>query len=366
MRDWLIENQCPIVAMESTGIYWRPLHNILEKHITTIIVNARHFKNVPGRKTDISDSKWLAQLLQYGLLRGSFVPAEHVRDWRELERNRRKLTQHISDNKRRSHKVLEIANIKIDSVTSDLFCVTGRLLMNYLCESEKITPEGVYSCLKRTLKQKASELYRALNGFFRDHHRFELKQLGDTIAFLETKVEKITQRLIFLMSDHKDLLKRLAEIPGVGEFSAQSILGELGTDLSSFANENTLSSWAGLSPGNNESAGKRYSGKSPVRKHPLKEILIEVAWAAIKKNGSYFKEKYYQLKARRGAKKAIVAIAHRILKAIYFIIKDGQSYKELGERFLQKKQKHKKMNRLKRYAKELGFELKAVAPKCSA
>ncbi len=137
MRDWLIENQCPIVAMESTGVYWRPLHNVLEKYITTIVVNARHFKNVPGRKTDINDSKWLAQLLQYGLLKGSFIPAEQVRDWRELERNRRKITKQISDYKRRSHKVLETANIKIDSIASDLFCVTDRLLMNYLCETKK-------------------------------------------------------------------------------------------------------------------------------------------------------------------------------------------------------------------------------------
>ena len=160
MREWLLENDCPIVAMESTGIYWRPLHNILEGNTNIILVNARHFKNVPGRKTDISDSKWLAELLQYGLLRGSFIPSKEVRDWRELSRNRKKLTKDVGDYKRRVHKVFETANIKIDSVTSDLFGVTGRSLIEYLCNSEEITLDGVEKRAKGKLRKKIGELYR--------------------------------------------------------------------------------------------------------------------------------------------------------------------------------------------------------------
>ena len=360
MREWLLENDCPVVAMESTGVYWRPVHNVLEGYTNVILVNARHFKNVPGRKTDVSDSKWLAELLQYGLLRGSFIPSKKVRDWRELSRNRKKLTKDVGDYKRRVHKVFETANIKIDSVASDLFGVTGRNLMKYLCDAEDITLEGVQKRAKGRLKKKAEELYRSLRGFFRDHHRFEILSFLTVISCLEKQIEANTERLGSLMGDHDELLSRLKAVPGIHDFSAQGILAELGSDLSMFANENVLSSWAGVSPGNNQSAGKRYSGKSPVKKHPLKEILVEIAWSAVKKKGSFYKDKYYRLKARRGAKKAIVAIAHRILKAIYFIIKHGAVYKELGGKYLEERRQKKKLSYLHRQAKSLGYELTPV------
>ncbi len=357
MKDWLLENDCPIIAMESTGIYWRPLHNVLEGSLNVILVNARHFKNVPGRKTDVSDSKWLAALLQYGLVRGSFIPTEEVRDWRDLSRSRKKIVKDIGDYKRRTHKVFETANIKIDSVASDLFGVTGRNLIDYLCSGEEITLEGVKKRSKAQLRNKTDELYRSLQGFFRDHHQFEISYLMKIVAYLEEQAELITKRLASLMGDHCDLLTRLDEIPGIDLISAQSVLAELGSDLSAFANENALSCWAGVAPGNNQSAGKRYSGKSPVRKHPFKEILVEIAWSAMKKKGSYYRSKYYSLKARRGAKKAIVAIAHRVLKAIYFIIKHGATYKELGEDYLKERREKNKLTRLIRDAKAQGFEL---------
>ncbi len=361
MREWLLENDCPIIAMESTGIYWRPVHNILEDNTNVILVNARHFKNVPGRKTDVSDSKWLAELLQYGLLRGSFIPSKEVRDWRELSRNRKKLTKDVGDYKRRVHKIFETANIKIDSVASDLFGVTGRSLMKYLCDGKEITLDGVEKRAKGRLRKKAGELYRSLRGFFRDHHRFEILSFLTVISCLEEQIEAITVRLGSLMSDHDELLSRLKSVPGIHDFSAQGILAELGSDLSMFADENVLCSWAGVAPGNNQSAGKRYSGKSPVKKHPLKEILIEIAWSAVKKKGSFYKDKYYKLKARRGAKKAIVAIAHRILKAIYFIIKHGAVYKELGGKYLEERRQKKKLSYLLRQAKSLGYELTPAA-----
>ncbi len=357
MHEWLHANNCPIVAMESTGVYWRPVHNILEDSINVILVNARHFKNVPGRKTDISDSKWLAELLQFGLLRGSFIPSKEVRDWRELARIRKKMTKDLGDYKRRAHKVFETANIKIDSVASDLFGVTGRNLIDYLCSSQEITLAGVEKRTKGKLRNKMGELYRSLQGFFRDHHRFEILSFLKIIKCLEEQIVFITAKLESLMNDHDELLFRLKEIPGIQDVAAQSVLAELGSDLSMFANENILSCWAGVAPGNNQSAGKRYSGRSPVKKHPLKEVLIEIAWSAIKKKGSFYKDKYYRLKARRGAKKAIVAVAHRILKAIYFIIKHGAVYKELGGEYLEERRQKKKMSFLIRQAKAMGYEL---------
>lgn len=357
MRQWLLDNDCPIVAMESTGIYWRPVHNILEGSTNIVLVNARHFKNVPGRKTDVKDSKWLAELLQYGLLRGSFIPSREVRDWRELSRFRKKLTKDLGDYKRRIHKVFETANIKIDSVASDLFGVTGRNLIEYLCDSEQITLSGVEERTKGKLRKKVGELYRSLQGFFREHHRFEIQSFLRVIECLEEQISALTTRLRSLMGDHEELLARLRCVPGIEEVAAQSILAELGSDLTMFANENVLCSWAGVAPGNNQSGGKRYSGKSPVKKHPLKEVLVEIAWSAMKKKGSYYKDKYYALKARRGAKKAIVAIAHRILKAVYFIIKHGAVYKELGGEYLEERRLKRKMSFLVRQAKALGYEL---------
>lgn len=270
------------------------------------------------------------------------------------------MTKDLGDYKRRVHKVFETANIKIDSVATDLFGVTGRDLISCLCRGEELTLEEVGRMTKGRLRSKVVELHRSIQGFFRTHHRFEVLSLLKIIAALEQEIEEMTKRLNSLMKDHTDLLKRLDEIPGIDIVSAQSVLAELGSDLSSFANENYLCSWAGVAPGNNQSAGKRSSGKSPVRKHPLKEILVEIAWSAVKKKGSYYKTKYYKLKSSRGAKKAIVAIAHRILKAIYFLIRDGAQYKELGGKYLEEKRKKKNLDFLEKQAKKLGFKLIAA------
>jgi transposase len=361
LRNWLVFNQCPIVAMESTGIYWRPVHNIVEADVEVILVNARHVKNVPGRKTDISDCKWLAGLLRHGLLKGSFIPEKQVRQWRELETIRKSHVKTIGDYKRRVHKLFETANIKIDSVVSDLFGVTGRNLMNLLCNEEAvINTENIEKCARGSLKSKVEELHDSLEGFFEDHHRFQLKGMLRIISELEKESESVTQRLKQLMEPYNELLERLDEIPGVNEISARSILSHVGTTLKEFGSAAQMSSWAGLCPGNNESAGKRKDGRSPVHSHPFRTVLTEIAWSAIKKNGSYYKDKYYRLRSRLGPKKAIIAIAHRICKAIYHIIKDGQSYKELGEDYLLKKNKAKKLSNLKKQARKMGFELVAA------
>lgn len=358
LKDWLLENDCPIVAMESTGVYWRPVHNVIEGFMEVVLVNARHIKNVPGRKTDISDSKWLAGLLRHGLVKGSFIPEKKVRQWRELTRLRRTYTESLGDYKRRVHKLFETANIKIDSVISDLFGLTGRNLVQLLCDEEsQVTLEAVKECAKGSLKSKVEELYLSIQGFFEEHHRFQLIGMMGMIVLFESQITAISERLTTLMEPHQNILDRLDEIPGIDKVSAQAILSEIGVELDEFISTAALASWAGLCPGNNESAGKRKSGKTSVHKHPFKTILTVVAWAAVKKKGSYYRDKYYRLKSRRGSKKAIVAIAHKISKAVYNIIKYGTSYKELGEEYLTLKNKNRKLYCLNKQAEQFGYKL---------
>jgi len=358
LREWLLDLGCPVVAVESTGIYWRPVHNILEGYIRVVLVNARDIKNVPGRKTDICDSKWLAGLLRYGLLRGSFIPDHEFRQWRDLTRLRKKYILSIGDYKRRTQKLFESANIKVDSVVSDLFGVTGRNLMSLLSSNRpKITLEEVCSCVRGKLKGKENELYRSIQGFFTEHHRFLLRTLLRTIQSLEEDVIRIEKRIIMAMRQGNDIAERLKEIPGISETAARDILSEVGTNLATFPKASSLASWAGLCPGNNESAGKRKTGRSPVRKHHLKSIMVEVAHAAVRKNGSYYKDKYYRLKAKCGSRKAIVAIAHRILKAVYYVIKEGVSFVDLGESFLALRNKERKLKYVRKQAALLGFHL---------
>lgn len=361
LRDWLLSHECSVVAMESTGIYWRCVHNILEADFEVILVNARHVKNVPGRKTDIGDSRWLAGLLRHGLLRGSFIPPKKVRQWRELSRLRRKNRDTLSDYKRRTHKLFESANIKIDSVASDLFGVTGRNLMTLLMTGpEEVTLKDIEQCARGSLRDKASELHRSVQGFFEEHHRFQLTVLMGIITKLEQVIASIDVRMRDLMQEHNDLIRRMDQVPGINELSAQYILSELGTDLETFPNASALASWAGLCPGNNESAGKRHSGRSPVKKHSLKTVMVETAWAAVRTKNTYYRDKYWRLRYRLGPKKAIIAIAHRMIKALFFIIKQGQEYRELGGDFLQKKHEKSKLIKIRRNAKNLGFKLVPV------
>lgn len=357
LRSWLLDHECPVVAMESTGIYWRPVHNVIEESFQVILVNARDIKNVPGRRTDIGDSKWLAGLLRHGLLKSSFIPPMVVRQWRDLTRLRKKYVQTVGDYRKRTHKLFESANIKIDSVVSDLFGVTGRNLMQLLIKGEPLQLSDIESCVRGKLRGKETELFRSIQGFFTGHHRFILKMILETVIGLEAQIAGLDEQIRSAMAEHKPLLNRMKKAAGISDVSSCDILAEIGPTLDTFSTDTALVSWSGLCPGNNESAGKRKSGRSHVRKHHLKTIMIEVAWAAVKKKGSYFKDKYYRLKARRGAKKAIVAIAHRILLGIYHVIKDGVEFRDLGEEYLKHRHKSQKVSILRRQAMSLGYDL---------
>jgi transposase len=362
MRDWLVEQACPIVAMESTGIYWRPVYNILEETVQVILVNARHVKNVPGRKTDMADSKWLAGLLRHGLLQGSFIPPAHVRDWRDLMRMRRGLIEHAGDYKRRIHKVLESANVKLGSVLVNIFGATGRRLLDLLMEREtEITVDEVEVCMRGILKHTKEEIWEALQGNIRDQHRYMVRKYLQLLDSIEREIADLDNQVQALMTPYNPLILRLKAMPGIGDTAACQILAEIGHTLEQFPSSAALASWAGLCPGNNQSAGKRRSGKSPVRRHYLKTIMVEVAWAAIRKKGSYYRDKFYRLRVRLGPRKALVAVAHRLLNAVYHVIKEEKEFRDLGENYLLLRNQSRKLSALKRQAKLLGYELNPIA-----
>jgi transposase len=358
LRDWLVAHECPVAAIESTGVYWRPVHNVLEGHLEIILVNARHVKNVPGRKTDIADSKWLAGLLRHGLLKGSFILPQDARQWRELWTTRQSYVRTVGDFRRRIHKTLQCANIKIDSVVSDLFGATGRSLMKLLIlRKADISLDEIEQCARGTLKKKVQELHRSIQGFFTDHHSNLLALLLQTVENLEAQIEQITCTLRGMMTDNAAQIARLDKIPGINEIGAMGVISHVGVDLTSFPTVQAFCSWQGLCPGNNESAGKRHSGRPAVRKHSLKTLFIELAWTAIKTKGSYFKDKFHRLKARRGAKRAITAIAHKLAIAVYYVLRYGRDYRELGEAYLDQRNKTAKVNRLRAQAQNMGFAL---------
>ena len=361
-KEWLLERECPVVAMESTGSYWMPVHNILEGSFQVIVVNARHMKNVPGRKTDIADSIWLAGLLRHGLLKGAFIPPKHQRQWRDLTRMRKNYKEDLGDFKRRVHKLFQEANIKIDSVLSDLFGATGRNLMTLLIskDSPPTLPE-IETCVKGSVREKCQELYRSVQGFFEEHHRFLLALLLETIEKLESQIEVLNGRIRQCMGTVEEKMERLKEIPGISEVSAHAILSEIGPGLEAFPSAAALASWCGLSPGNNQSGGKRFSGRSRVRNNRLKTIMVEVAWPAIKKKGSYYRAKYYALKARLGPKKAIIAVAHRILKAVYHVLRHDKAFKDLGEAYLLNMHAKSRLKYLSKQAAQLGYFLTPIA-----
>ena len=357
-REWVLEFECPVVAMESTSVYWHPIHNILEGFVQVVLVNARHLRHVPGRKTDMSDSRWLAGLLRHGLVNASFIPPKEIRQWRELVTLRRKIVENIADYKRRAHKLLESANIKIDCVATDLFGVSGRNLMEILIDDpSKLTEENVEKSLKGRLKKKAPEILRAVKGFFNEHHQFMLKSILVIVEHLEREVASLNRRLADLMSPHEELIDRLDEIPGIDEVAARAILAYVGPTMDNFANTAAFASWAGLCPGNNESAGKRHSGRIHVHNHPLKTLMVELSWAAVRTKNSYYQAKYYSLKARRGAKRAIVAIAHRLAKVIFHIIKYGENFQDLGPDYLVQLNVAGTLARIQKMAEKIGCKV---------
>lgn len=356
LSDWLTAEGVTHVAMESTGVFWKPIYNILEGQFEILLVNARHVRNVPGRKTDVKDCEWLAQLLQCGLLRGSFVPPRPQRELRDLTRLRTQLTRQMASVANRIHKVLEDTNIKVGLVATDILGVSGRRMITALIEGETDTAK-MADMARGRLRDKIPLLEQALVGRVTEHHQFLLKALMDQLIYLESQIERFNQRIEQAARPFEKAITALIPMPGYDHVSAQSVVAEIGPGLETFPSHPHLCSWAKVCPGNNESAGKRKSGSTGHGNRWLEAMLVQVAWAASHTKGSYFQAQYRRLAGKRGKKRAIVAVAHSILTDTYYILKHGRTYKDLGADYFDRLSR----DRIRRYhvkrLQDLGYKV---------
>ena len=333
LADWLLENHCEISAMESTGSYWKPVYNVMEAFgIEIIVVNAQHIKNVPGRKTDAKDSEWIAQLLQCGLLKPSYIPSREQRELREVSRYRKSLIEERARELNRLSKMLEGGNIKITSVVRDVNGLTSRNLIGAML-GEGVHEDNIDSLLCGSLREKRTELLKACDGYLTPLQKKLIRAILDHIDDMTERIKDMDGIISGQLAKEETALKRLQEIPGIAERSAQIILAEIGTDMSRFPTDGHLARWSGLAPGNNESAQKRKSGKTTKGNNTLKTIMVQCAQIAKRTKGSFFKAQFERLVVRRGKKRATVAVAHSMLIAIYHILKDNVPFQDLGEDF---------------------------------
>jgi len=355
LREWLLSEGCTHVAMESTGVYWKPVYAVLEGgELEIVVANAQQVKKVPGRKTDVKDAEWIADLLCHGLLRSSFVPPQPIRELRDLTRYRRKLVESRSAERNRLLKLLESANIKLASVATDVFGLSGRLMLKALVAGQASLPE-MAELAKGKLRRKIPQLELALEGKLQEHHRFLLQLQQDRLDAVEKDLATLQQRIQQKLQPYAAQLALLREIPGVDQTLAAVIIAELGVDMSVFQSVSQLASWAGVCPGNNESAGKRKSSRIPKGNLYLKTALVEAANAAARAKGTYLRDKFYRLKARRGYKRAAVAIAHKILVSIYHMLSQNVSYNDLGDLYLDKLNAHHLTRNLVHRLQRLGY-----------
>lgn len=331
LKKLLLENKVTHVAMESTGVYWKPVFNVLGDDFKILLVNARHVKNVPGHKTDKKDSRWLAKLLLSGLLKGSFIPERPIRELRDLTRYRTKLINQVSADRNRFQKILEDANIKLSSVLNDVFGVTGKKIINHILTHDSYQPEELLHYVHGKVKASRVDIKEALFGYITPHHKFMLNAIITNIERIECTIAEVEAQIEICIEPYKVERELLESIPGVGIDGATKIIAEVGVNMDQFPNQNHLTSWAGVCPGSNETAGKNKSGRTTHGNKYLRSLLVECGWAASRTKNTYLSAKYKTLVGRRGKKKAIIAVAHKLLIATYFIIKEKIAYKELGE-----------------------------------
>jgi transposase len=359
LSDWLTAQGVTHVALESTGVYWKPIYNLLEGTFTLLLVNAQHVKAVPGRKTDVQDCEWLADLLRHGLLRASFVPDQAQRELRELTRYRTSLVQTRSAEVNRLQKTLEGANIKLAAVATDLLGKSGREMLDALVAGATNDDAGAVADLaKGKLRAKLPALEQALVGRFGSHQRFLVAQQLAHIDFLDATITALTQEVAERVRPFEGAIARLDAIPGVGRATAEVLVAELGTDMSRFPTAAHLASWAGVAPGSDESAGKRRSGKTRKGNRALRAALIEAGQAAARKRDSYLSTQYRRVAARRGAKKAAVAVGHSILVIAYHLLADPDcTYVDLGPDYFDQRDKDAIRRRLTRRLEDLGYHV---------
>jgi transposase len=356
LADWLAGHGVTHVAMESTGVYWKPVFNILEGGVQVILVNAEHIKTVPGRKTDVKDCQWIAQLLQHGLLKASFVPPAPIRELRDLTRQRTQLIGERSSAANRIQKVLEDANIKLAGVASDVLGASGRDMLEALIAGET-DPVKLADLARRRLRAKIPALRGALPGRVTDHHRFLLRMHLDHVTHLEELIGRRGARIEEALAPFAPAAERLQTIPGVSQRVAETVLAEIGPQMAQFPSADHLASWAGMCPGNDESAGKRRSGRTTKGNRWLKRILVQAAWAASHTKGTYPAGQYRRLARRRGKKRALVAVGHTLLVSIYHVLKRGTTYEELGPTFLDRLEPERLTRQLVKRLEALGHKV---------
>jgi transposase len=363
LSDWLLSLNCSHVAMESTGEYWRPVFNILEANFEVILVNARHIKAVPGRKTDIKDAQWIAELLQHGLLRASFIPPQAQRDLRDLTRHRSNFIRERVNLVNRVQKVLEAANIKLASVASDVMGVSGRAMLDAIVQG-KASPEVMASLARGRMRDKHSQLILALEGRVRPHQRFILAELLCQIDSIDATLERFNHQIEEFCRPFETAVELLDTIPGIARQSAEMIVAEIGTDMSRFPSAAHLAAWAGLAPGNYESAGKQLCTKTRKGNRVLRTILVQAAHA-LSRTKTYLAAQFSRLSARRGKKRAAIAVAHSILVIAYHLIQRQEPYRDLGANYFDQQRPEATKKRLVKRLEKLGYQVSLQSSTCS-
>ena len=356
LADWLQERGLTHVAMESTGEYWKPVYNILEDQFTLLVVNAHHVKHVPGRKTDIKDAEWLCKLMTHGLLSASFIPPQGQRELRELTRARAAMVRERTNLVNRLHKTLEAANIKLTSVVTDVQGVSARLMLSALLDGQTDVAE-IADLARGRLRSKKADLERALEGRFKATQQFIVSELLSQIDGLDETVARFDQEIEKHCVPFETAVAHLDTIPGVGLATAQQIVAEMGTDLRHFPTAAHLCAWAGVAPGNNQSGGKTLSSRTRQGNRSLKRALVEAAWAAARVKDTYLSALYHRLAGRRGKKRAIVAVAHAVLKIAYVLIQRDEDYQELGGNYFDTRQPAKTVQNLLSRLSQLGYDV---------
>ena len=359
LADWLESWGVRQVAMEATGVYWKPVWHVLEEHFELVLANAAHVKNVPGRKTDVNDAMWLADLLAHGLIRASFVPPQPQQELRALTRTRKQFVRERTSHVQRIEKVLEDANVKLSAYLSDMLGKSGRAVLQALIAGER-DPERLLACIGPRVKASRTELLQALHGRPSAHHRFMLKLHLGHIDALDQAIAAIEQEVGRGLEPFRHAARLLKTMPGISDTTAQVLVAEIGVDMSRFASAAHLLSWSGLCPRNDESAGKRRSTRLRHGGQWLKATLVQAAWAAIKFKGGYLQAQFRRLRARRGAKKAIVAVAASMLTAAWHMLRDGTEWHELGATHFDRADSHKTAHRLIRRLQQMGYAVHAV------